>query len=34
MRQSSGSEEHRYPTWQGHEFETLTKKIKKHIKNA
>jgi hypothetical protein len=34
MRQSGGLKEHRYFTWQGHEFETLMKKIQKHSKNA
>jgi hypothetical protein len=32
MRQSGGSKEHRYSTWQGHEFETLLKKFKNTFK--
>jgi hypothetical protein len=31
MKQSGGPKENRYSTWQGHEFETLMKKIQKHI---
>jgi hypothetical protein len=33
MRKSGGPVRHRYPTWQGHEFEILWKKIQKHLVN-